>query len=211
MTLAGERWLALLRPKALATLAGFGGSMAKFGSPSVASERSERLAKDGGEGGIRTHVPLTGQDAFEAPPLRPLRYLSVFHYARWGPLNIPHLAARSRSPSATSLRRSLAAAGAYSLRSVEPLFLSPPRCALAIFGPRSSVLGLRSSVLGPRSSVLGLRYSPFARRSSKNACITSRHSASSTRPVTSMRWFSAGCSCARIADSMAPAFGSGAP
>ena len=31
---------------------------------------------DGGEGGIRTHVPLTGQDAFEAPPLRPLRYLS---------------------------------------------------------------------------------------------------------------------------------------
>src|SRR2546428_3108787 len=34
-------------------------------------------AKAGGEGGIRTHVPLTGQDAFEAPPLRPLRYLSV--------------------------------------------------------------------------------------------------------------------------------------
>ena len=31
----------------------------------------------GGEGGIRTHVPLTGQDAFEAPPLRPLRYLSA--------------------------------------------------------------------------------------------------------------------------------------
>src|SRR5678815_5661549 len=39
-------------------------------------ERSERLAKVGGEGGIRTHVPLTRQDAFEAPPLRPLRYLS---------------------------------------------------------------------------------------------------------------------------------------
>ncbi len=33
--------------------------------------------KDGGEGGIRTPVPLTGQDAFEAPPLRPLRYLSA--------------------------------------------------------------------------------------------------------------------------------------
>ncbi len=32
----------------------------------------------GGEGGIRTHVPLTGQDAFEAPPLRPLRYLSAW-------------------------------------------------------------------------------------------------------------------------------------
>ena len=40
-------------------------------------ERSERLAKLGGEGGIRTHVPLTRQDAFEAPPLRPLRYLSA--------------------------------------------------------------------------------------------------------------------------------------
>src|SRR5688572_33328225 len=33
-------------------------------------------AKVGGEGGIRTHVPVTRQDAFEAPPLRPLRYLS---------------------------------------------------------------------------------------------------------------------------------------
>ena len=30
----------------------------------------------GGEGGIRTPVPVTRQDAFEAPPLRPLRYLS---------------------------------------------------------------------------------------------------------------------------------------
>ena len=36
---------------------------------------NERLI--GGEGGIRTHVPVTRQDAFEAPPLRPLRYLSV--------------------------------------------------------------------------------------------------------------------------------------
>ena len=36
----------------------------------------------GGEGGIRTHVPVTRQDAFEAPPLRPLRYLSVYHSAR---------------------------------------------------------------------------------------------------------------------------------
>src|SRR6476620_12465179 len=31
----------------------------------------------GGEGGIRTHLPLTRQDAFEAPPLRPLRYLAA--------------------------------------------------------------------------------------------------------------------------------------
>ena len=43
----------------------------------------------GGEGGIRTHVPVTRQHAFEARPLRPLRYLSVrsvalkqtFHYS----------------------------------------------------------------------------------------------------------------------------------
>src|ERR1700730_13298014 len=34
------------------------------------------MAVIGGEGGIRTHVPVTRQDAFEAPPLRPLRYLS---------------------------------------------------------------------------------------------------------------------------------------
>ena len=38
------------------------------------------MACDGGEGGIRTHVPVTRQDAFEAPPLRPLRYLSVLDY-----------------------------------------------------------------------------------------------------------------------------------
>ena len=30
----------------------------------------------GGEGGIRTPVPVTRQDAFEEPPLRPLRYIS---------------------------------------------------------------------------------------------------------------------------------------
>src|SRR4029450_7524145 len=38
---------------------------------------SKQRFEAGGEGGIRTHVPITGQDAFEAPPLRPLRYLSV--------------------------------------------------------------------------------------------------------------------------------------
>src|SRR6187397_3432676 len=40
-------------------------------------ERGRDAAEsNGGEGGIRTHVPVTRQDAFEAPPLRPLRYLS---------------------------------------------------------------------------------------------------------------------------------------
>src|SRR5262245_60368775 len=40
--------------------------------------RQDRVERGiGGEGGIRTHVPVTRQDAFEAPPLRPLRYLSV--------------------------------------------------------------------------------------------------------------------------------------
>src|SRR5688572_30952015 len=38
--------------------------------------RETSVSEDGGEGGIRTHVPVTRQDAFEAPPLRPLRYLS---------------------------------------------------------------------------------------------------------------------------------------
>src|SRR5262249_24230337 len=38
---------------------------------------SERNARDGGEGGVRPPVPVTRQDAFEAPPLRPLRYLSA--------------------------------------------------------------------------------------------------------------------------------------
>src|SRR3990167_4587389 len=47
--------------------------------------RAKRGAKAGGEGGIRTPVPVTRQDAFEAPPLRPLRYLSVSYFARWGP------------------------------------------------------------------------------------------------------------------------------
>jgi hypothetical protein len=58
-----------------------------------------------------------GQDAFEAPPLRPLRYLSVITSLGGGPFNIPHLAARSRPASRPSLRRSLAAAGAFLLRS----------------------------------------------------------------------------------------------
>ena len=48
-------------------------------------------------------------------------------------------------------------------------------------------------------------------RSRKNFCIKPRLSASSTPPNASIRWFSAGCSCARIADSIAPALGSGAP
>ena len=50
------------------------------GLPSRSSGRrkaSRTAAKAGGEGGIRTPVPVTRQDAFEAPPLRPLRYLSA--------------------------------------------------------------------------------------------------------------------------------------
>ena len=46
----------------------------------LSEERAQTLENRqfefGGEGGIRTHVPVTRQDAFEAPPLRPLRYLS---------------------------------------------------------------------------------------------------------------------------------------
>ena len=39
--------------------------------------KQTRQSDIGGEGAIRTHVPLARQDAFEAPPLRPLRYLSA--------------------------------------------------------------------------------------------------------------------------------------
>jgi hypothetical protein len=47
------------------------------GEPTTPVNLLERKKlKCGGEGGIRTHVPVTRQDAFEAPPLRPLRYLS---------------------------------------------------------------------------------------------------------------------------------------
>src|SRR5947209_18334661 len=41
------------------------------------TDTTERERGSGGEGGIRTHVPVTRQHAFEARPLRPLRYLSV--------------------------------------------------------------------------------------------------------------------------------------
>src|SRR5436190_10566831 len=95
---------------------------------------TERSEEDGGEGGIRTPVPVTRQDAFEAPPLRPLRYLSVL---------LLH-------------------------------FASERRCW-------------------------------------KNRCMTARHSSSRRPPVAVIRWLSAGCSCARMTDSMAPAFGSRVP
>ena len=89
------------------------------GLPTVARRRR---AKVGGEGGIRTPVPVTRQDAFEAPPLRPLRYLSIITT-----LGAKPLAARSRSPSATAFQRSLAAAGAYYFARGKA-----PRCALAV-------------------------------------------------------------------------------
>src|SRR5438105_1341509 len=41
------------------------------------NSKRARAKADGGEGGIRTHVPLTRQIAFEAIPVRPLRYLSA--------------------------------------------------------------------------------------------------------------------------------------
>jgi hypothetical protein len=51
-------------------------------------QETEPKARDfGGEGGIRTHVPVTRQDAFEAPPLRPLRYLSVIQFAAGPPVS----------------------------------------------------------------------------------------------------------------------------
>jgi hypothetical protein len=50
----------------------------------------------------------------------------------WSLFNFSTLAARSRSPSATALRRSLAAAGARVFARVEPLQLLHARCTLAV-------------------------------------------------------------------------------
>ena len=70
----------------------------------------------GGEGGIRTHVPLTGQDAFEAPPLRPLRYLSaedsvvqnfLFYLISLARLKPRPVAGNRSSTSASSLGRGM--------------------------------------------------------------------------------------------------------
>ena len=116
------------------------------------------------------------------------------------PLCVPHLTARSGRRSAavpSGLRTSLA---------------SPelPRCALGVplrgtsFQP-SLALTLRASHLALSSQHLS------ARRLAKKLCITARQSSSRTPPSASIRWFSAGCSCARIADSSAPAFGSRVP
>src|SRR3954451_17764567 len=89
--------------------------------------RNNLSRKNGGEGGIRTPVPVTRQDAFEAPPLRPLRYLSIYYFARWGPFRFPiSLRARGRLrrlPSGARLRRHFARWS---------LLHSPPRCALAV-------------------------------------------------------------------------------
>src|SRR4029450_6875930 len=59
---------------------------------------SGRVAKAGGEGGIRTHVPVTRQDAFEAPPLRPLRYLSVSGSTIYGSTNSSKIEWRRGGP-----------------------------------------------------------------------------------------------------------------
>ena len=49
---------------------------ASMSEPGGSQKALRQVESNGGEGGIRTHVPVTRQDAFEAPPLRPLRYLS---------------------------------------------------------------------------------------------------------------------------------------
>src|SRR5450759_2309011 len=62
------------------------------------------LHVNGGEGGIRTPVPITRQDAFEAPPLRPLRYLSLFTSLGGAPLTFP-TSLRARRASARQGKR----------------------------------------------------------------------------------------------------------
>ena len=124
--------------------------------------------KFGGEGGIRTHVPVSRQDAFEAPPLRPLRYLSAY------------------------------VVGGGAVVSLSPALRS---------GDCRCVPGVRRYV--PAASVA--RAPAVSRRRRKNACINSRHSASSTPPTALTRWLSAGLSSACATDCTAPHLGAGAP
>src|SRR5437762_7666314 len=73
---------------------------------SEARRPREAAFKNGGEGGIRTPVPVTRQDAFEAPPLRPLRYLS-------GSVRHPRMqTARSSACSASTRTRHYTCRGA---------------------------------------------------------------------------------------------------
>ena len=132
-------------------------------------------SKDGGEGGIRTPVPVTRQDAFEAPPLRPLRYLSVYHYAR----GTAARCALGPPLRGGPLRPSLAAAGAlthYACGTAARHYArgTAARCAL---GPPLRGGPLRPSPL----------YSNCCRRAAKNSWISSRHSVSSTPPVAVIR------------------------
>src|SRR5262245_48548463 len=84
--------------------------MAESNVLSSISPKCQRIRelRNGGEGGIRTHVPHTGQDAFEAPPLRPLRYLSVGENALDADLQvyrIGHLAEASRADATARARQ----------------------------------------------------------------------------------------------------------
>ncbi len=147
------------------------------GWPSRSSPRrgERRLAE---RVGFEPTCPF-GQDAFEAPPLRPLRYLSVYYFARWGPFSFPiSLRARGRLrrlPSGARLRP-------------QALTLTPRSGAARKFA---------------RQRVIAADF--------KKRLHHRRHSSSSTPPTAIIRWFSDGCSCARMADSIAPAFGSRAP
>src|SRR5215470_13521656 len=90
-----------------------------------------------------------GQDAFEAPPLRPLRYLSITYFARGAP---PPLASRSvlRSAGVPSGPRLRPQALTYFARGAPP--------------PLAARSGRRSAAVpsGPRLRPQALTY--FARR-----------------------------------------------
>ena len=62
-----------------------------------------------------------------------------------------------------------------------------------------------------RSNLHPILEASALRRAAKNPCSSAALSAASTPDTTRNRWFSAGCSWARCDDSIAPAFGSGAP
>ena len=74
--------------------------------------------------------------------------------------------------------------------------------------PPDDLFGLKEEAL---RRLRDARLKPYGRRSRKNACISSRHSASHTPAITSKRWLCPGSSPARTVDATAPVRGSAAP
>ena len=127
----------------------------------------------GGEGGIRTHVPVTRQDAFEAPPLRPLRYLSGRVMAPVGATHgcVPPLPGTQATARATSVARTRHYIAGRRLAAC--LSLPPGRTRSSAHPPPLTLAAAVTQVKGPRHRV-GQREAPVGRRRHENNSIVWR-------------------------------------